>query len=146
MYKTILLVFIAAASCGTPKEASENTSGNETPTPQIQNRVISLALGEKAMVGDLTIHFKEVLEDSRCPMGTTCVWQGRAKILVETKKNSVERDEIIFGVLKDGETKNHNFYTSEQVTLTATGVEPYPTKESGTTNLNYVLLVDVSAN
>ncbi len=147
MYKLIILSFIAAASCGTPKTTSEITSANETEiSTQIDEGTITLALGKEIRVGELRVHFREVLEDSRCPTGTTCFWEGRAKILVETSEDgrTLDRNEIIFGALKKGEVKNHNFYKSGATTITATAINPYPTKESGTTNLNYELVLEVS--
>ena len=147
MYKFIILVFIAVASCGTPKTASENTSAENTvPITPIQEGTITLAVGEEIMVGELRVHFKEVLEDSRCPTGTECFWQGRAKILVETSEDgmAMDRSEIIFGALKKGEAKNHTFYKSGKATITATAINPYPTKDSGTTNLAYQLVLEVS--
>jgi len=38
----------------------------------------------------LRIQFKDVLEDSRCPEGATCIWAGNAKIAIllnETEAN-----------------------------------------------------------
>lgn len=146
MYKLILLSCIAVASCGTPKTSSEGTSENTSETSaEIQEGTITLGLGEETMVGELQIHFKEVLEDSRCPTGTECFWEGRAKILVEASEDgmTVDRSEIIFGELKAGETKNHDFYKSGTTTITATAMNPYPTKETGTTNLPYKLVLEV---
>lgn len=139
MFKFILLAFIAVASCGTPKTTSEDTSANTTET-------ITLALGERKKVGDLQIQFKEVLEDSRCPTGTTCVWQGRARVLVETSEDGMnaKQSEIIFGKLQNGETENHTFYKNKNTTFTATAINPYPSKDSGTTNLAYKLVLEVS--
>jgi len=35
----------------------------------------------------LSVRFIELVEDSRCPTDTNCVWAGNAKIKVEVKKN-----------------------------------------------------------
>lgn len=147
MYKLIILFFITVASCGAPKNTSETSSNNETEvTTQVQEETTTLALGETKQVGDIQIKFKEVLEDSRCPTGVQCMWQGRAKILVETSKDGVMADsnEIIFGKLKNGETENHSFYKSGNTTITATAINPYPTKDSGTNTLAYELVLNIS--
>ncbi len=146
MYKLIILAFIAVASCGTPKTATESTSIENTETSQpTQEGTITLALGEETMIGELRVQFKEVLEDSRCPTGTECFWQGRAKLLVETSEGggAVNRSEIIFGKLKNGEIQNHSFYKNGKTTITATAINPYPTKDSGTINLAYELVLEV---
>ena len=45
----------------------------------------SLHIGESASVRgeELQISFLEVTEDSRCPRGVTCIWEGRVSCLVE---------------------------------------------------------------
>jgi hypothetical protein len=45
----------------------------------------SLYMGETAdMEGEeLQIRFLDVVEDSRCPTGVTCVWEGRVSCMVE---------------------------------------------------------------
>jgi hypothetical protein len=41
----------------------------------------SVHVGEqKTVAGRLKIHFLEVIDDSRCPEGTACVWAGNAKV------------------------------------------------------------------
>lgn len=37
----------------------------------------------KAAGGDLKIKFVRVLEDSRCPAGTNCIWAGNAKVKIQ---------------------------------------------------------------
>jgi hypothetical protein len=46
-----------------------------------------IGVGDKAVIGKekLTVSFVSVLEDSRCPRGVNCVWQGNAKISIEIK-------------------------------------------------------------
>jgi hypothetical protein len=35
---------------------------------------------------NLTVKFVSLVEDSRCPVGTNCVWAGNAKITIEVSK------------------------------------------------------------
>jgi len=44
-----------------------------------------LAIGQKAVVAgeNLEIKFVEVMEDSRCPTGATCIWAGRVSVKIE---------------------------------------------------------------
>ncbi|EZP55812.1 MULTISPECIES: hypothetical protein [Sphingomonas] len=39
-----------------------------------------VALGETALVGGPRVRPDHVVEDSRCPVGTTCVWAGRVVV------------------------------------------------------------------
>ena len=54
----------------------------------------------------LTIKFKDVIEDSRCPEGALCVWEGNAKVAIEISQNeyflntTLEPKEIIYGEFK----------------------------------------------
>ena len=51
---------------------------------------ISIRTGEtKAVAGSkLNVKFLGVVEDSRCPKGTTCIWAGNAKVSIRVwKKN-----------------------------------------------------------
>jgi len=45
----------------------------------------SLAVGQGALItGEgLGIKFVEVLEDSRCPKGATCIWEGKVDVIIE---------------------------------------------------------------
>lgn len=52
--------------------------------------------GEFFSFGRNSIHFKEVVSDSRCPKDVTCVWAGEAKILVELYENgSLLKEKIL---------------------------------------------------
>ncbi|MBW4620750.1 MAG: hypothetical protein KME17_15520 [Cyanosarcina radialis HA8281-LM2] len=44
--------------------------------------------------GKLTLYFQEVLEDSRCPVGTECFWEGNAKILLSVSQGDKEPVEV----------------------------------------------------
>lgn len=42
---------------------------------------------EAAAKGGLKVKFAELVEDSRCPADTNCIWAGNAKIRVRVTKN-----------------------------------------------------------
>ena len=67
MNKTLLTILITlAAVAGVTAQRSTNAS---------------LRVGEQRTVASkLRIHFIEVTDDSRCPVGTECVWAGNAKV------------------------------------------------------------------
>ncbi|WP_299454486.1 hypothetical protein [uncultured Microscilla sp.] len=68
-----------------PKSAYKATlvlTKDEAPVKVVLSTPFELELGGKAKLGNaLNLEFKEVMEDSRCPEGTQCVWQGRVKLL-----------------------------------------------------------------
>lgn len=68
------------SSPGQPEPPASSTAGDESlPT------VVSLRAGESAEVGDRVVTFTAVREDSRCPTGVECLWEGDAavELLVE---------------------------------------------------------------
>jgi len=64
------------AACGvsitTPTEPTVTVVGDTT--------FVALPVETSVMVDAVTIHFDRVTEDSRCPFGVTCVWEGNGRI------------------------------------------------------------------
>lgn len=75
----VLTVFSAAAlggaGCAAAPEAAPPASGAAVETDSLR-----LAVGESAVRGGQPIQFVFVLEDSRCPPETQCVWAGRVQV------------------------------------------------------------------
>lgn len=72
------------------------------------NEEFSLSIGQRASIvdEDLEISFKEVIEDSRCPGGATCIWAGRVSCLIElVHKGSSYRMVLTEPGLKDEYSK-----------------------------------------
>jgi len=73
-YIFILGAFIALIACDEKRE--------EVPIDTKFGDPITLKVGESTDIqeGVLTISFDKVVEDSRCPNGVDCFWQGQAMI------------------------------------------------------------------
>ncbi|MFC1932245.1 hypothetical protein ACFLXU_01260 [Chloroflexota bacterium] len=102
----------------------------------------SLAVAQTAVIRgeNLKIKFEEVLEDSRCPRGVTCVWEGRVRCLVQlTDNDSSEKIEL---------TEHGLSAQSSEVTYKdyqfAFHVIPYPEAGKEITTGEYRLLLSVS--
>jgi hypothetical protein len=73
----LLLAAAAVGAC---------SSGGSVPTqtgdPSPSARALSVGAGETASVSgsDVTITFRSVTEDSRCPLDVTCVWEGNGRV------------------------------------------------------------------
>ncbi len=58
------------------------------PVPEVVTATLGtefeLRLGQSARVGDtgVSLVFQSVAEDSRCPTGVTCVWEGNGRVLL----------------------------------------------------------------
>ncbi|OAD91097.1 hypothetical protein A7A78_04605 [Aequorivita soesokkakensis] len=108
-------------------------------TPKI---AIKVPKGETVVVKGVSIKFLEVLEDSRCPTGVTCIWAGRAIVKVEVTSNGNKQERTLtFGEVKRGEEKNTNLYSSAEFSINGLTLNPYPTSESTGKDKGYVLLI-----
>ncbi len=107
------------------------------------NEAANLAYGKMANLkgGDLSIHFLEVTEDSRCPEGTECVWAGQVKVSLKiTTGGSDHNIEMLKkGKQKGGVTGNVGDYTVEMIE-----VNPYPKDGVKTEKKDYVFNFKVS--
>ena len=84
----------------------------------------SLHIGESASIrGEkLQFRFLEVTEDSRCPTGVVCIWEGRVSCLVEiTYRESLHRVELTEPSLTSWPPEN----TFNEYKI-AYHIEPYP--------------------
>lgn len=54
------------------------------------NSEFQLKMGQRAQVAEgLAITFKEVTEDSRCPVDVECIWAGQAVVVIEVINDGV---------------------------------------------------------
>lgn len=71
------------------------------PTKEPETGSITLKIGEEGVYRNLSIKPVEVVEDSRCPEGVTCVWAGRlvVKLLISSglgvSESSIELGKFI---------------------------------------------------
>jgi len=73
----------AAVTLGADDAAVPADAPAQEPGPFAGAATVTLALGETAEVGGLRLRFAELVEDSRCPDGATCVWAGRVVVRLE---------------------------------------------------------------
>jgi hypothetical protein len=85
-YHSLLLLlltvtFVACHSTGAPAHRTASL-----------NQEMQLAPGEQAVFSQhgLTLEFVRVVEDSRCPTDTTCVWAGEVKVQLSIRNNAAE--------------------------------------------------------
>jgi hypothetical protein len=78
-----LLLAALLMSCGGSRTIdSPDGDGNSFPAGKISDHVFELRYGQTAVLasGNLSVTFKSVLADSRCPSGVVCFWEGEATI------------------------------------------------------------------
>ena len=94
-------------------------------------------LGKTIAKSGVAITLVAVLEDSRCPRNTTCIWAGKAvvKILVSASGEDPQEMTVVF--------QNQNktsITTTKDIVFTALKLLPYPGDSNGK-ELEYQLLV-----
>ena len=103
---------------------------------------IKVPLNEEVEVKGVRIRFLEVVEDSRCPDGTTCVWAGRAIVKAEvTAEGRTEIKSLILGETKPNEVKNTNLYSSAEFSINGLTLNPYPDVKDAKNEKDYVLII-----
>ena len=109
---------------------------------------IKISLGESITLENHSIKFVEVLEDSRCPENTTCIWEGRARVLVEVSENDRVSFEkiIIFGKVNQGESDDKELFSFNDSKVIGMTLNPYPNSEEAVEGAPYVLLVNKTGN
>ena len=73
------------------------------------------------------LKLKRVLNDSRCPEGTTCIWAGEVSVLVQVynDKKFIEEKTLTFNS-KNREENNLWFSRYYSKKIKSIGVNPYP--------------------
>jgi hypothetical protein len=96
----IALLFVAGAAvslaCGGMGSVT-GTSGPPTSKVVVVGSDFDLAPGQSARVDGsaLTILFKEVTEDSRCPLGVFCIWAGNAAVSLTITDGAGAKNQVL---------------------------------------------------
>ena len=126
----LALPLVCCAQADTPP-AAEVSPGQE----------FTLKLGQTARVkGEgLEVKFASVVEDSRCPKGEQCIWQGRARIRVEVAGGGGEPVTLELGTEPGRQEAARLDYG-----LTLVALNPYPTanKQAAPEDYQATLVVD----
>ena len=137
LLSSIFFLALLLTSCGQKSITQDTPKGTN-----IFENPLALSLDESITFDGVTLRFLEVVEDSRCPTGLSCVWAGRAIVKVEvTSKGKKEEKTLIFGEVMPGEEKNTTLYTSPDFTINGITLNPYPDADNASEETEYVLLV-----
>jgi hypothetical protein len=103
---------------------------------------VSLPIGQSVVISGegIEIRFMEVSEDSRCPKGVYCVWEGRVSALVEI---SADRSSEQLKLTQTGLTEQPASQDYKEYQLSFK-VEPYPEAGREIAKGEYRLLLVVS--
>ena len=111
-------VILLMSNCTTQSQAQTSESGNNT---------ITIGINKTAKIPNskINLEFKNIVEDSRCPVDVTCVWEGIA--IVNLKANNGSETKNIQLATKDFEPKNTKKSTDfDGYKISLIDVKPYP--------------------
>src|SRR5512147_1815363 len=104
----LALWLVALAACGS----------DSTTTAKLGDAVV-LSVGQTAELesASLRVGVSAVPEDSRCPEGVVCIWQGLAVVSVWVEKQSSGRQELLLATANTAGHSSRAEYLSYQVEL-----------------------------
>jgi hypothetical protein len=86
----------------------------------------------------LTVRFLELVEDSRCPTNTNCVWAGNAKIKIRVSRGGRSQE------LTLDTNGPHQAATAEGYTLKLVGLTPAPRSNIRINRNGYIATVEAT--
>jgi len=93
-----------------------------------------------AIAGEpLTVTFEQVVEDSRCPTSTTCIWAGDAVVRIGLRVSSTERGRLDLKTLS--ETTREGVFQKYRLRLIQ--LAPTPVDSASVPSEQYVLTLMV---
>lgn len=100
-----------------------------------------LCIGDQLQFGKRSVLFKEVVADSRCPKGATCIRAGEAKVLVEFYLNGEMLGEK---VITGEEVRTIEVFKNRNIELSGFQLEPYPDITKKIFPEEYTLTISIS--
>ena len=111
------------------------TQTAQTETATVTNNTVLLGLDKQAKIPNskINLQFKEIVEESRCPVDVTCVWEGLAIVEIEATSGTQKSNFRV--ATRDFEQKNvKNSFSFYGYKFTLVELKPQPgAKEEPTT-------------
>lgn len=119
------------------------TFAQNTKTENVQSLKITQKKCLKKKGFNLVL--KELVSDSRCPEGVTCIWAGEASVVVSVYKDSklVEDHTMVFSMKKEEENKQwfSKYLPEKQKNIKNFSVFPYPKEGVQVNPKNYYVKI-----
>jgi hypothetical protein len=96
--------------------------GKPAPSQAKLGEEFTLALGQSANIAseNLRLKFAELVSDSRCPTGATCIWAGEASCLLDITTSQSTYQKVL---TQSGGSVSKSFFGDYEISYT---VAPYP--------------------
>jgi hypothetical protein len=112
----VFLLVAILASCAQDPIISRKVLLNEQFTVKAGQQVV--IKGEK-----LSVQFSSVQNESRCPTGVQCVWEGNAAISIQVSK---KREKPVQAILNTNTAIQPNELAYKKYRIKLLGLSPYP--------------------
>ena len=114
----------------------------ETSITARLGQAFDIKVGQEASISSqqLTLKFLSVSEDSRCPQGTICMWEGNGKVNIEL--TSTGQTSYVVELNTAVSLKSEATYQDYKISLL--DLQPYPSAGSTIQQSEYVATVRVS--
>ena len=116
-------------------------SGSQIAVTAVVGEVFTIGVGQSARITgeDMVIKFDEVVGDSRCPQGVTCIWEGQASSRVTISYQGADYPMVLTLLGSADETKA----SFVRYTLTYS-LKPYPVQGKKISPKDYRLTLTVT--
>jgi hypothetical protein len=118
-------------------------SAQEMPARARLGTPFQLAFNETVAVAgsDISVHFLNVTEDSRCPSDVTCIWAGQVSVMLGVTQNSTGLGNF---TLTLGDNSSRAEHRVGAYVIKLTEVRPYPVSTQPTEQSDYTATLTVS--
>jgi len=115
---------LGAGYVGCNGVASSDARTEERTGEAVLEREFKIKYGQELTVkGEgLRVTFASLLDDSRCPINATCVWEGDAEILIGVRRANAEESQIALHTNQ----KFSQAGTYRQYVIRLVALDPYP--------------------
>jgi hypothetical protein len=84
----VLIAVLAACSSSTTTSTEGTAQTSQNLAQRDIGQAFEMKIGETVSVGELRLTFRNVENDSRCPIDAVCVWMGNAEIALRIEQGS----------------------------------------------------------
>lgn len=142
-HKTILFSvgLLTLASCNAQKGTKTSTKiatvAEIKGTQSTEGNIIYFNEGENKFLKEyqMSLTFKSISEDSRCPTGVNCIWIGAAVAQVEVMGVATRPATLSLATVEKADRNYHQSQDFNGYSITLAEVTPYPTSQNGTSTL-----------
>lgn len=142
LFSIVLAVGCTAGAGGSMAAAPSAAGAGQAEAPLAQPFDLKVAGAMRIAGESLTVEFEKVVEDSRCPTGATCVWEGDALARIQLLGSGGERATLNLHTQSSFPREG----TFQKFRIRLVGVAPAPRSGSEIPPDSYVATLVVSVN